>query len=178
MKPLASIHCDGMIGSLVQMSLMVLLVAAGAALYLPLREARMLKAQLESSRMRLSELELLRPLYQELAGLDTPSKWPSLVFPARQRLTEKDIQGVPDECMRMATNCLVEVSSVSPRVLSDEDGPRYLGVELRGTGPYVQIKSFLMGLVQMPTLERIEKLEIRRETLQEQFVVVVRLALE
>ena len=39
-------------------------------------------------------------------------------------------------------------------------------------------KAFLTGLALMPAMERIEKLEIRREAMQEQFAVAVRLALE
>ena len=48
----------------------------------------------------------------------------------------------------------------------------------RATGPYRQLKAFLMELVQMPVLEEIERLEVRRETLNEEFNISARLALE
>ena len=178
MKTLASIHGDGMIGSLVQMALMVLLVVAGAYLYVPLQTGRQLKKQLALARTKLAELEVLHPLYMELARLDTPSKWPELVLPPPKKLAESDIASVPDSFMQLATNCLVELNSASPRVNIDEDGNRHLNVELRAKGPYAQFKAFLTGLALMPAMEQIEKLEIRREALQEQFAVAVRLALE
>jgi len=178
MKPLASIHGNGMVGSLVQMALIVLLVLAGAYLYVPLHTQRQLKNKLEAARTELSELEILHPLYVELAMLDKPSKWPALAIPPPRKLSERDIKSVPESFMQLATNCLVELSTVSPRVQADEQGGRHLGVELHATGPYPQIKAFMLALVQMPGLERIERLEIRREALQEQFQVAVRMALE
>ena len=114
----------------------------------------------------------------ELARLDVPAQWPDLALPPPEKLTERDIASVTDRFMQIATNSLVELVTVSPRVQTDEKDGRYLAVDLRATGPYRQLKSFLLGLVQMPPLERIEKLEIRREALQEQFDVAVRLALE
>ena len=164
--------------SFVQVALMVLLVGAGVCLYLPLREGRQLKDRLESARTELAELEVCFPLYVELARLDVPAQWPDLTLPPPEKLTERDIASVTDRFMQIATNSLVELVTVSPRVQTDEKDGRYLAVDLRATGPYRQLKSFLLGLVQMPPLERIEKLEIRREALQEQFDVAVRLALE
>ena len=178
MKTMASIHGDGMIGSLVQMAIMVLLVVAGAYLYVPWQTGRQLKNKLAAARAELAELEILHPLYLELVRLDAPSQWPGLVLPLPKKLAEGDIASVPDHFMQLATNCLVELNSASPRVNIDEDGNRHLNVELRATGPYAQLKAFLMGLVHLPAMERIEKLEIRREALQEQFTVAVRLALE
>ena len=164
--------------SFVQVALMVLLVGAGVCLYLPLREGRQLKDRLENAWTELAELEVCFPLYVELARLDVPAKWPDLALPPPEKLTERDIASVTDRFMQIATNSLVELVTVSPRVQTDEKDGRYLAVDLRATGPYRQLKSFLLGLVQMPPLERIEKLEIRREALQEQFDVAVRLALE
>ena len=164
--------------SFVQVALMVLLVGAGVCLYLPLRESRQLKDRLENAWTELAELDVCFPLYVELARLDVPAKWPDLALPPPEKLTERDIASVTDRFMQIATNSLVELVTVSPRVQTDEKDGRYLAVDLRATGPYRQLKSFLLGLVQMPPLERIEKLEIRREALQEQFDVAVRLALE
>ena len=101
-----------------------------------------------------------------------------MVLPKAETLTERDIASVTERFMLVATNSLVELGTVSPRVQLDENNRRYLAVELRATGPYRQLRAFLLGLAQMPALERIEKLEIRREALQEQFNVAVRLALE
>lgn len=178
MRMLDPIYGRLLTNSLVQILLMVLLVGSGVYLYLPLHAGRQLKARLARARAERVELEACYPLYLELARLDVPAKWPDLAVPIPERLSERDIATVTDRFMRVATNSLVELGTVSPRVQLDENERRYLGVELRATGPYGQLRTFLLGLAQMPALERIDKLEVRRETLQEQFNVAVRLALE
>lgn len=178
MKSLAAILGNLLTNSLVQLILMVLLVGSGANLYVPLREGRQLKDSLEKARTELAELDVCYPIYLELARLDAPTQWPDLVPPPPEKLSESDLASVTERFMRIATNSQVELGNVSPRVNLDEQGKRYLGVELRATGPYGQLKPFLLGLVQLAELERIEKLSVRREALQEQFDVAVRLALE
>lgn len=178
MKTLAPIYGRLLTNSFVQILLVVLLVGSGAYLYLPLHEGRQLKARLARARAERVELEACYPIYLELARLAVPEKWPELVLPKPEKLSERDIASVTDRFMQIATNNLVELGAASPRVQLDENGHRYLGVELRATGPYLHLRAFLLGLAQMPALERIEKLEIHREALQEQFNVAVRLALE
>ena len=178
MNTLISLYGRLLTNSIVQILLMVLLVITGAYLYVPLREGRQLKERLAQARAEQVELETCYPIYLELARLELPEKWPELVLPKAETLTERDIASVTERFMLVATNSMVELGTVSPRVQLDENNRRYLAVELRATGPYRQLRAFLLGLAQMPALERIEKLEIRREALQEQFNVAVRLALE
>lgn len=178
MKTPGSIYGHVVANSLFQITLLVLLVAAGAYLYVPLRTGWQLKDRLAKARTELAELVVLYPLYIELARLEVPSNWPEMELPPSTKLSERDITSVPESFMQVATNCQMELGAVSPRVHVDEAGQRYLSVELRATGPYRQLKAFMLGLAQMPALERIDKLEIRREALQEQFNVVARMALE
>ena len=178
MNTLISLYGRLLTNSFVQILLVVLLVISGAYLYVPLHQGRQLKERLAQARAEQVELETCYPIYLELARLELPEKWPELVLPKAETLTERDIASVTERFMLVATNSLVELGTVSPRVQLDENNRRYLAVELRATGPYRQFRAFLLGLAQMPALERIEKLEIRREALQEQFNVAVRLALE
>jgi|GEM_PF-4324218 hypothetical protein len=178
MKTLVPILGRVLTNSFIQILLVVLLVGSGAHLYLPLRASRQLKERLAKARAERVELEACYPIYLELARLDVPAKWPELVLPKPEKLSERDIASVTDRFMQIATNSLIELGAASPRVQLDDQGRRYLAVELRATGPYLQLRAFLLGLAQMPALERIERLEVRREALQEQFNVAVRLALE
>ena len=178
MNTLLSLYGRLLTNSIVQILLMVLLVITGAYLYVPLREGRQLKERLARAQAERVELEACYPIYLELARLERPEKWPELAPPKAEKLTERDLASVTERFMRVATNSLVELGTVSPRVQLDESNRRYLAVELRATGSYRQLRAFLLGLAQLPALERFEKLEIRREALQEQFNVAVRLALE
>lgn len=169
---------EAALSSMGYLALMVLLVLVAASLFAPLRSWRKLNRALYAAQMRLDELQVLYPLYAELAGMDSPAKWPGLTLPVPQKLTEAEVTTIPERFAQMATNCLVELGAVSPRVETDDMGRRYLAVNLRATGSYRQLKAFLMGLIQMPVLEEIERLEVRRETLSEEFNVSARLALE
>ena len=122
---------------------------------------------------------MLYPLYAELAALDSPARWPSLKLPIPAVLSEHEVTAIPERFRKLAEECQVELGAVSPRVETDSaTGRRHLGVELRATGPYRQLRELLVGLAQMPVLERIDKLEVRREALHEQFTIWARLALE
>ena len=112
------------------------------------------------------------------AVVELPAQWPGLALPEPRKLSERDVVGIPERFMELATRSSLQLGAVSPRVETDAAGHRYLAVELRAAGSYRQLKSFLMELAQLPVLERIERLEVKRETLQEEFHVLTRLALE
>lgn len=160
------------------MVILLLLILAGANLHGPFRNWRRLTGELADARRRLDELQVLYPLYAELASLERPGRWPGLSSPATQALSEPEVAAIPERFMEMAARGGMEIGAVSPRVETDGAGRRRLDVELRGTGPYRQLQPFLMELARMPSLERIQRLEVRREALEEQFAILARLALE
>ncbi len=156
-----------------------LLIFAAASLYVPLQNWRRLNRDLGQARQRLDEVQVLHPLYVELAGMDSPARWPGLKLPTPLKLSEGEVTAIPERFQQLAAGCQVELGAVSPRVMTDAaSGRRFLGVELKATGSYGQLKKLLIGLAQMPALERIAKLEVRRETLHEQFNILTQLALE
>ena len=179
MNSRARLNRTGSMGRLGYGLILALLVLAGVNLLGPILNWRRLDKQLDEGRRRLDELQVLYPVYVELASLDSPAKWPALTLPRPQQLSEGEVAAIPERFMQLAASCQVELGAVSPRVATEaESGRRCLSVELQGTGPYRQLKPLLLGLAQMPTLERIDALEIRREALHEQFTIVAQLALE
>lgn len=179
MKTNAPLNGQMLLGGLGYLLIVALLVFAAANLYLPIRDWQRLNRDLGQAQQRLDELQVLYPLYAELAGMDSPQRWPGLKLPVPQKLTESEVTAIPERFRQLAASCQVELGAVSPRVMTDAaSGRRYLSVELKATGSYPQLKDLLIGLAQMPVLERVAKLEIRRETLHEQFNVLAQLALE
>ena len=178
MKTRARLRGNGVLSGIGYLAIVALLILAAVNLYRPLRDGFRLNREISADRTRLDELQTLYPLYAELAGLDRPSQWPGLELPVPRALSEKDVTAIPERFMAIATNSLLQLSVVSPRVETDALDHRYLAVELHASGPYRQLKAFLMELAQMPVLERIERLEVKREALQEEFNVLTRLALE
>jgi cell division protein FtsL len=128
MNALISLYGRLLTNSFVQILLVVLLVATGAYLYVPLHEGRQLKERLTRARAERVELEACYPIYLELARLELPEKWPELALPQAEKLTERDIASVTERFMQVATNSLVELGAVSPRVQLDESDRRYLAV--------------------------------------------------
>lgn len=178
MKTRAHLRGTGVLGGIGYLAIVALLVLAAVNLYRPLRDELRLKREMAAARMRLDELKVLHPLYEELAGLDRPANWPSLALPESRALSEGDVTGIPERFRDLTARSRLQLAAVSPRVETDATGHRYLAVELRASGPYRQFKAFLEELARLPVLERIDRLEIKREALQEEFSVLTRLALE
>lgn len=178
MKTRARLRGNGVLSGIGYLAIVALLVLAAANLYRPLRNWFRLNREISAAQTRLDELKVLYPLYAELAGLDSPAQWPGLALPVPQKLSESDVTAIPERFMAIATRNELKLSTVSPRVETDAADRRYLAVELHASGPYRQLKGFLMELAQMPVLEKIERLEVKREALHEEFNVLTRLALE
>ncbi|MGD9612833.1 MAG: hypothetical protein AB7V22_08000 [Kiritimatiellia bacterium] len=178
MKTRAPLRGNGVLSGIGYLALVAVLALAAVNLYRPLRDGFRLNRDISAARTRLDELQVLYPLYAELAGLDRPAQWPGLALPVPRKLSESDVTAIPERFMALATRSRLQLSVVSPRVETDAGDHRYLAVELHASGPYRQLQAFLMELAQLPVLERIERLEVQREALHEEFNVVTRLALE
>ncbi len=178
MKTRVRLRGNGVLSGIGYLAIVALLLLAGTNLYGPVRNWFRLNREIAAARARLDELRVLHPLYVELTDLDNPAQWPGLALPVPDKLSEADVTGIPERFMAVATHSQMQLSAVSPRVEADALDRRYLAVELHASGPYRQFKAFLMGLAQMPVLERIERLEVKREALQEEYGVWTRLALE
>jgi hypothetical protein len=160
------------------LTLLICIVLAGMALYVPLRDYRDLRRDVRQSQIQLAELEVLFPLYAELMRVDRPDAWPSLVLPGSGRVSEREVVVIPELFLAMAKKASLELSSVSPSVVTDERGRRWLLVDILANGAYPQLKPLLMDLMHMPALADISRLEVRREQVNDQFNIRVNLALE
>lgn len=178
MKNHIDVHGQVVMTGLSHLSLLALIALAGIALYAPIRENQNLKRDLDDTRRQLDQLEILFPLYAELASMDTPARWDGLELPDAKQLTEKEVVVIPERFKEMASKCSIELSSVSPRVIHDDAAGRLLCVDIQATGPYQQLRPLLIELIRTPVLTGISKLEVRRQALNELFNIQVNLALE
>ena len=157
--------------------LMTLLLLTGMALMVPLQEGWRLEKRLQVAQARLDELQELYPLYVEISTLDKPAKWQQLVTPVPEKLSEGEVPDIPARFAEIATRYQLELIAATPR-LNNDDVVNCLDVEISASGPYSQLNAFLANLAQLPMMDSIRKLEIRRESPNEQFKILVRLALE
>lgn len=158
--------------------LVALVALAAGGLYFPIRDDLVLNEKLDAARDRLTELEALQPLYYELTRSGQDGRWAELPCPPKQKLSQRDVMEVPALFAQIAQECGMELASVSPQVVSAGSGPRQLLVQLQASGPYSRLKDFLLGVVGMPSMEQIEKVEVRREAMHETFKLSLWLALD
>ncbi|HMO04890.1 MAG TPA: hypothetical protein PKC67_05250 [Kiritimatiellia bacterium] len=159
-------------------TLVILLVAVLLAIALPLRNGFRIRTDVAAAKQQLADLNVLHPLYTELMSLEKPANWPALRSGTRAPLKESDVVDVPKQITSLAARASVELSAVSPRVGGDEDGTRWLDVEIRALAPYENLRHFLTSLVQLSSMERFERIELKRDFGREQAHIVVRLTLE
>jgi hypothetical protein len=160
------------------LTLLICIVLAGMALYIPVRDFCDLRRDLKQTRIQLADLEVLFPLYAEVMQLDRPETWPSLALPEAGYVNEREVVTIPELFLAMAKKASLELSSVSPSVVTDDRGNRWLLVDIRANGAYPQLKPLLMDLMRLPALAGISRLEVRREQVNDQFNIRVNLALK
>lgn len=159
-------------------AILVILLLAAAALFSPVRNHYQLRRAIDDARHRVSDLEVLYPLYAEVMAMDKPADWRGLPLPSLAHLSEPEVVHVPDRFTAIARSSEFELSAIRPQVRTDSAGERYLRVDVRGHGAYDQLKNFLVRMAESPVLKRIQKIEVRRETRQEELHMIADLALD
>lgn len=168
----------GVISGFAQALVLAMLIVTAVALYAPLKNHYRLRGELASTRERIAELEVLYPLYAEIATMDEPEDWSIVQAPVVEELREAEVVEIPARFSEVARDCSIELAAIRPRVEQPPGGKRFMQVDVLANGPYLQLKDFLMRLARLPVLEGIEQIEVRREGRQEQFHVVAHLALQ
>lgn len=158
--------------------LVLLLIAVLFVIVLPVRNGFRIRADVAAARQQLADLKVLHPLYAELMTMPKPAHWPDLRGGPRTPLKDADVVGVPKQVTALAARASVELSAVSPRVGGNAEDGRWLDVEIRALAPYENLRHFLTSLVQLPSMDRFERIELKRDFGREQAHIVVRLMLE
>ena len=156
--------------------LLTLLLLSGMALFAPFQEGWRLEKRLRESRLKLDELQILYPIYVEISTLDKPVQWAALKVPESQKLSGDEVPDLPARFTQLASECQLELKAATPRLNDDADNS--LNVEINVSGSYDQLNQFLTSLARLPMLDSIRRLEIRREKMNEQFNILLRLALK
>ncbi len=154
------------------------LLVAAAILYIPFREKVTLQRDLQAARDELAKLEILHPLYMELTLAGRHKHWNILPCPPRETWTQAEVVEVPASFAGMAGENGLEMISIHPRVTSVPGSPRRLYVEVEVAGSYDRFKDFLLAVVGMPVLDRLGKIDIRREAMHETMKLSMWLALD
>ncbi len=155
----------------------VLLGIAAVVLTVRIRETSRQRRELASMRRQLREQEILHPLYRELKEAAARPVGTALPCPAKQPLARSEIIGIPDRFQRVAEQCQLKLGSVSPHLEGDGELARQLQVEVQASGNYAQLRAFLLGVMNWPSFQQVERIEIRQNRMHEEFNLSIRLSL-
>jgi hypothetical protein len=136
-----------------------------------------LDRQMRDLRSQVDEQKNLHPLYQTLQAKGRNVAPSVLPTPDRGKLSRDLIATVPAAFRRIGQNAGMESFSVSPDASSLAGNSPFLLVRVTAQGDFLNFRRYLIGLGELPYLDRVEEIEIRQNPDIMEFRVTVRLAL-
>ena len=133
--------------------------------------------QIKDIRFQVEEQKNLQPIYQSLKTKSQAGAARLLPIPEKSRLSRDLIAMVPPTLRKIAVNANMDPLSVTPDVNALAGRPRYLLVHSVVRGEFYDFRRYLIGLGQLPYLERIEEIEIQQNPDLLEFKMKIWLAL-
>jgi hypothetical protein len=136
-----------------------------------------LDRQIKDLRFQVEEQKNLQPIYQSLKAKSQAGTGRVLPTPEKSRLSRDLIGMVPSTIKKIAANANMDPLSITPDVNALVGQPRYLLVHSVVRGEFYDFRRYLIGLGQLPYLERIEEIEIQQNPDLMEFKMKIWLAL-
>ena len=121
--------------------------------------------------------KVLLPLYEEMVARGERNIRGTLPVPDMTALSRADIDTVAPLFERIADESGMQVVSIRPDVLKLTEQSTDMTVTIHLRGVFFDFRKFLVGVGGVPSLKRVETIEITQEEDQKQFYVTVRLAI-
>ena len=136
-----------------------------------------LDRQIQDARLQVEEQKNLQPLYQTLKAKGRHAPSTVLPTPEKGKLSRDLIGTAPAVFRRIGQNAGLEIFSVSPDVNSLAGNAPSLLVRITAQGDFLNFRRYLIGLGDLPYVDRVEEIEIRQNPDIMEFRVTLRLAL-
>jgi hypothetical protein len=136
-----------------------------------------LDREIKDVRFQLEEQKDLQPIYQSLKAKSQAGTGRVLPTPGKSRLSRDLIAMVPPTLRKIAVDANMDPLSVMPDVNALAGQHRYLLVHTVVRGEFYDFRRYLIGLGQLPYLERIEEIEIQQNPDVMEFKMKIWLAL-
>ena len=136
-----------------------------------------LDGKIKDIRYKVDEQKNLQPIYQVLKTKAQTAKPSILPTPATGKLSRDLVGVVPSTMERIVKNAEMETVSISPDVnsLANQSGSLLMRAVIRGN--FMNFRKFLIGVGELPYLERFEEIEIQKDQDFMEFRMKIRLAL-
>jgi hypothetical protein len=127
------------------------------------RFAAGLDGQIKDIRYQVDEQKSLQPIYQALKTNNQTTAPSILPMPESGKLPRDLVSVVPSTIARIVRDAAMETISISPDVNSLANQSRSLLMNAVIRGDFMSFRKFLIGVGELPYLERFEEIEIRQE---------------
>ena len=154
-----------------------LLFFALAVIYPMHRYVAGMDHEIKTIRYQVEEQKTLQPIYQSLKAKSQAGTGRVLPTPEKSRLARDRITMVPPTLRKIAADANMDPLSVTPDVIALAGQPRHLLVHNVVRGEFYDFRKYLIGLGQLPYLERIEAIEIQQNPDVMEFKMKIWLAL-
>lgn len=154
-----------------------LLLVLVAAIYPMHRAAVGLDREIAQTKGQLDEQKALLPIYEALKVRGQTASASALPTPERGTLSRNLVGTIPFTFRKIAREAGMEAVSVTPDVPSLLDRPGQLLVHLVVRGHFTNFRKYLIGVGQLPYLERVEGIEIQPDPYAMEYKLKIRLAM-
>ena len=155
----------------------VLLLFAAAALWPMGRSVISRDSEIREIQYQVDEQKNLQPLYQALKTRSQAKPTTALPSPQRDKLSRDLVVITPSTLRRIADNASLKTQSVAPDVSSLTNQSKSLIMNMVVRGDFMNFRKFLIGIGELPYLERCEEIEIRKDPAFMEYRIKIRLAL-
>jgi hypothetical protein len=122
-----------------------------------------LDGRIKDIRYQVDEQKNLQPIYQALKTRSQTNAPSILPTPASGKLSRDLVSVVPSTLGRIVRNAAMETVSISPDVNSLANQSRSLLMRAVIRGGFMSFRKFLIGVGELPYLERLEEIEIQQD---------------
>jgi hypothetical protein len=154
-----------------------LLLVSLAVIYPMQRAAGGLDREIKEMKGQLDEQKALLPIYEALKVRNQTAPAGALPTPERSKLSRRLVGTIPFTFRKIARESGMEAVSVTPDVPSLLNQPGQLLVHLVVRGDFMNFRKFLVGVGQLPYLERVEGIEIQPDPYAMEYKLKIRLAM-
>lgn len=133
--------------------------------------------QIKDIQYQVDEQKSLQPIYQALKTRSQTIAPSILPTPESGKLSRDLVSVVPSTIGRIVKNASMETISILPDVNSLANQSRFLLMHMVIRGDFMSFRKFLIGVGELPYLERFEEIEIHQETDFMEFRMKIWLAL-
>jgi hypothetical protein len=148
------------------------------AVILPAQKSMIdLERKIKDTQYEVDEQKRLQQIYQSLRANSQTKTAGILPAPERSKLSRESVGMVPSTIRKISKRAAMEALSVSPDVTSLTNQSRSLLIQTVVRGEFMSFRKFLIGIAELPYLERFEEIEILHDQDFMEFRTKIRLTL-